>query len=57
MIFLLFLLQISLERMDEIFGAADFSHVEDVGLAAKHAKEVKEEEDDHQVEDVHVSKV
>ncbi|TPX11622.1 uncharacterized protein E0L32_007601 [Thyridium curvatum] len=29
---------ISLERMDEIFGTADFSHIEDVGLAARHAE-------------------
>lgn len=29
---------ISLERMDEIFGGADFSRVEDVGVAAKQAK-------------------
>ena len=36
--------------MDEIFGAADYSHVEDVGLAAKHAKE---EEKDATMEDVH----
>ena len=30
---------ISLERMDELFGVADFSNVEDVGLAAQHAKQ------------------
>ncbi|CAM1510822.1 Fc.00g083350.m01.CDS01 [Cosmosporella sp. VM-42] len=46
---------ISLERMDEVFGVADFSHVEDVGVAARHAKEV-EEDADH-AEDAHVSKV
>jgi MFS family permease len=28
---------ISLERMDELFGVADFRDVEDVGLAAQHA--------------------
>lgn len=48
-------LQISLERMDELFGVADFSHVEDVGLAAKHAKSVDDDADD--VEHVHMSKV
>lgn len=36
---LLITLQISLERMDEVFGTADFSKVEDVGLAAKRAIE------------------
>ena len=30
---------ISLERMDELFGVADFRNVEDVGLAAMNAKE------------------
>lgn len=29
-------LQISLERMDELFGVADFHGLEDVGLAAQH---------------------
>jgi sugar porter (SP) family MFS transporter len=37
---------ISLERMDELFGAADFSGLEDVGMAAKH------ETDEAQVENV-----
>jgi len=32
---------ISLERMDELFGVADFRQVEDVGLAAQHAKQVE----------------
>lgn len=36
---LLISVQISLERMDEVFGTADFSKVEDVGLAAKRAVE------------------
>jgi len=30
---------ISLERMDELFGVADFRHVEDVGRAAQNAKQ------------------
>ncbi|RKU39802.1 hypothetical protein DL546_000837 [Coniochaeta pulveracea] len=30
---------ISLERMDELFGAADFSGLEDVGMAGKHETE------------------
>lgn len=30
--------------MDELFGAADFSHIDDVGLAAKQAKEIVEVE-------------
>ncbi|KAH8176773.1 sugar transporter domain-containing protein [Sarocladium implicatum] len=30
---------VSLERMDELFGTADFSKIEDVGAAAKHARE------------------
>ncbi|KIV87704.1 hypothetical protein PV11_03234 [Exophiala sideris] len=29
---------VSLERMDELFGTTDFSGIEDVGLAAQHAK-------------------
>ncbi|KIX08546.1 uncharacterized protein Z518_03202 [Rhinocladiella mackenziei CBS 650.93] len=29
---------LSLERMDELFGVTDFSGVEDVGMAAQHAK-------------------
>ena len=32
---------LSLERMDELFGAADFKDVEDVGAAAIHAREGK----------------
>ena len=32
---------LSLERMDELFGAADFKDVEDVGAAAVHAREEK----------------
>lgn len=48
---------LSLERMDELFGAADYSNIEDVGIAAKHAKE-KENVDDHEdVHDTHVTKV
>lgn len=39
--------------MDEVFGVADFSKVEDVGVAALHAKE---EEDADQVENARVSK-
>ncbi|KAL4732049.1 hypothetical protein ACLX1H_001056 [Fusarium chlamydosporum] len=39
---------ISLERMDEVFGVADFSKVEDVGIAASRAKRI----DDENVEDV-----
>lgn len=35
--------QISLERMDEIFGTADFSRIEDVGIAAKLAAEEEKE--------------
>lgn len=41
--------------MDEIFGVADFSHVEDVGIAAKHAKTVDDDVDE--VEETRVSKV
>lgn len=33
---------ISLERMDELFGVADFKDVEDVGYAAQHGLEGKE---------------
>ncbi|CAH0042256.1 unnamed protein product [Clonostachys rhizophaga] len=33
---------ISLERMDELFGAADMSNVEELSVAAKHAKQAKE---------------
>jgi hypothetical protein len=40
--------QISLERMDEVFGVADFSNVEDVGIAARRAKRI----DDEDVEDI-----
>ncbi|KAH7235031.1 uncharacterized protein BKA55DRAFT_522408 [Fusarium redolens] len=39
---------ISLERMDEVFGIADFSNVEDVGIAARRAKRI----DDEDVEDI-----
>ena len=35
---------LSLERMDELFGAAEFKDVEDVGVAAQHAGEEKNEE-------------
>lgn len=34
--------------MDEVFGVADFSKVEDVGIAASRAKRI----DDENVEDV-----
>lgn len=47
------LTQVSLERMDEVFGVADFSKVEDVGVAAKRG----ETEASDQVEDVNMSKV
>ncbi|SPO06990.1 related to quinate transport protein [Cephalotrichum gorgonifer] len=41
---------ISLERMEEVFGGAvDFTNVEDVGTAARRAKEL--EEDEEQVEE------
>ena len=30
--------KVSLERMDELFGVTDFSGIEDMGLAAQHAK-------------------
>lgn len=43
--------QISLERMDEVFGTADFSNVEDVGIAARRAKRI----DDEDVEDVQIN--
>jgi hypothetical protein len=43
--------QISLERMDEVFGTADFSNVEDVGIAARRAKRI----DDEDVEDIQVN--
>ncbi|KAM5343755.1 hypothetical protein ACJ41O_012292 [Fusarium nematophilum] len=46
---------ISLERMDEIFGGADFTNVEDVGIAARHAKRVDDDAD--QAEDARSSKV
>ncbi|KAH7171365.1 hypothetical protein EDB81DRAFT_710112 [Dactylonectria macrodidyma] len=46
---------ISLERMDEIFGVADFSHVEDVGIAARQAQE-KNEAAEHE-DDARGSKV
>ena len=41
---------LSLERMDELFGVADFKDVEDVGVAAQHAREEK-------VENVHIETV
>jgi hypothetical protein len=44
--------QISLERMDEVFGIADFSKVEDVGIAASRAKRI----DDENVEDVQTAR-
>lgn len=47
--------QISLERMDELFGAADFSNIEDVGVAAKQARKMEDHEDT--TEDTHMSKV
>ncbi|KFH46635.1 quinate permease-like protein [Hapsidospora chrysogenum ATCC 11550] len=47
---------ISLERMDEVFGAADFSNVDDVGVAAKRAKEMDDDDGDHAEHEV-VSKV
>lgn len=31
-------MQISLERMDELFGVTDFSGIKDVGVAAESAK-------------------
>lgn len=37
--------------MDEIFGSADFSNVEDVGIAAKEKRDM--EDPDH-AEDIHV---
>ncbi|KAM0342581.1 hypothetical protein ACHAPU_009436 [Fusarium lateritium] len=42
---------ISLERMDEVFGTADFSNIEDVGIAARRAKRI----DDEDVEDVQIN--
>lgn len=45
-------LQMSLERMDELFGVADFSKVDDVGVAAKHAREA---EDIEHTDEVHVA--
>lgn len=33
--------------MDELFGVADFSGVDDVGLAAKHAKQGTDIETSH----------
>jgi hypothetical protein len=41
--------------MDELFGAADFSNVEDIGAASKKAKML--DEDAEEVEAVHASKV
>lgn len=41
--------QISLERMDEIFGVADLAIEEDLGVAAKHAKTIEDvDEVEHQ---------
>jgi hypothetical protein len=40
--------------MDELFGVADFSHIEDVGVAAEHAKPI---DGDEQVEEIHIPKV
>ena len=37
--------------MDELFGTADFSKVEDVGTAAQHARE----DEARDTEDVHIS--
>ena len=37
--------------MDELFGTADFSKVEDVGIAAQHARE----EDSERKENVEIS--
>jgi hypothetical protein len=37
--------------MDELFGTADFSKVEDVGVAAQHARV----EDPERREDIHLS--
>jgi hypothetical protein len=37
--------------MDEVFGTADFSNIEDVGIAAQRAKRI----DDEDVEDVQVN--
>lgn len=34
---------ISLERMDELFGVANFGDIEDVGEAARHGTEKTEE--------------
>ncbi|KAI9706781.1 MAG: hypothetical protein M1820_004752 [Bogoriella megaspora] len=45
---------ISLERMDELFGVADFKDVEDVGVAAQHAVEAEIEEKNA---NVHVERV
>lgn len=41
--------QISLERMDELFGTANFSGIEDVGLATIHAKEAMHAQHDDEV--------
>ncbi|MCJ1289880.1 hypothetical protein MMC34_001413 [Xylographa carneopallida] len=35
---------VSLERMDELFGVADFKNIEDVGIAAQHAEQEKAQE-------------
>lgn len=40
--------------MDELFGVADLSNLEDVGVAAKHARS---KEENLEVENVHASKV
>lgn len=51
---LLIMTQISLERMDELFGTADLSNVEDVGVAAQQAKQ---EQMAVETENVHANKV
>lgn len=51
---LLIMTQISLERMDELFGTADLSNVEDVGVAAQQAKQ---EQTAIETENVHANKV
>lgn len=43
--------------MDEVFGAADFSNVEDVGVAAKRARKMDDDDDGDQAEHEVVTKV